>query len=419
MKALQTFFCQLIETIAGSEFVAAYRTKASYFTRKSAKLTFDKLVMFLLSLPRKSAQAAINRFIKEMEYDFTMQKQSLFEAREKLSHRIFIDLNNDHFQNGYAYSDNFKTYRGFRVIAVDGSVFEVPSGANYFGVLPTAGESVPKAQTVAFTDMLNEYVLRAEMNPYGTGETNMTKKMLVEFFETDKIANNLFLFDRGFFSRELARLLDSKAKFIFRVTTNTLKEINEASAPDQIIVRREKGKPDLRLRVINFVLPTGEIEKLVTNIFDETFTVEDFGNIYEMRWGIEVSFLTLKERLEIENFSSTKQELILQDFHAAIFVYNLMVATINEAGEPPDTSAKGKKHKYKRKVNKNLALPEIRDLLIDTFLHDDPVKRKLMFEKTIAAILRHTVPIRPGRNYPRKVKNKSAKFPLNKKRGLA
>ena len=343
----------------------------------------------------------------------------LFEAREKLSHRIFVDLNNDHFQNGYAYSGWYKTHLGYRVIGVDGSVLDVPAGAKYFGTLTTVGESVPKAQAVAFTDVMNDYILRAELKPYGCGETNMAKEMFQEFFETDNNPNNLFLFDRGFFSRDLARLLVHNSKFIFRVQKNSLKEFNRADKPDQIIIRRDKGKQNLRLRVINFTLPGGEVEKLVTNIFDESFTVNDFGKLYNLRWGIEVSFLTLKERLQIENFSSAKQELILQDFHAAIFVYNLMTAAITEAGEPSDTSPSGKKYKYKRKVNKNLAIPQIRDLIIVSFLCDNPIKRKALFERALASILHYTVPIRPGRSFPRTVKHKSAKFPINKKSGLA
>ena len=304
MKSLQVFICQMAELIKSIEFIAKYRNKVSYFTRSSAKLTFDILFCFLLSLPRQSAQCALNRFIKERGYDFSLHKQSLFEAREKLSHRVFIDLNND-FLHNYAYSGTFNTYRGLRVIAIDGSVFDVPAGANYFGTLKTSGEAAPKAQTVAFTDVLNGYVVRAEIHPYGVGETNITKQMLREFCETNS-TSDLLLFDRGFFSRELALQIYDQTKFLFRVSSQSLKEINEANANDQIVIRHDKGKPELRLRVINYVLPNGEVEKLVTNIFDTSYTVDDFGELYNMRWGVETCFLTLKSRLQIENFSSTK-----------------------------------------------------------------------------------------------------------------
>jgi hypothetical protein len=329
---------------------------------------------------------------------------------------VFIDLNNDYFLQDYAYANTSKNYRGLRVIAIDGSVFDVPATAEWFGTLKTCGEPVPKAQAVAFTDVLNEYIIRAEIHPYGAGETNITRNMLREFLESRDPANNLLLFDRGFFSRDLARKIYDKAKFIFRVSSQSLKEINEANAVDQTITRHENGKPDLHLRVINYTLPNGEIEKLVTNIFDTNFTVEDFGKLYHMRWGVETSFLTLKSRLQIENFSSGKRELILQDFYASIFVHNMMIAAINEIAENLPTE---KQRQYVYKPNKNIAIAEVRNLLIDSLLEDDPMKRQVQFMRAMNAISKSVIPVRPGRSFERKVKYKSAKFHLNNKSGLA
>jgi hypothetical protein len=416
LGSLQAFIRKIDKLITNNDFIAAYRNKPSYFSRSSAKLKFEVLLLFMLTLPRQSAQCAINRFIKERGYDFSLHKQSLFEAREKLSHRVFIDLNNNFFLRDYAYSDTFKTHIGLRVIAVDGSVFDVPAGANWFGTLKTCGEAAPKAQVVAFTDVMNEYILRAEMHPYGAGETNVTKQMLSDFWQTDSAANNLFMFDRGFFSRDLAREIYDHAKFLFRVNSQSLKEINEANACDQAVIRSEKGKPDLCLRVINYTLPNGEIEKLVTNIFDTSFTAEDFGELYRMRWGVETCFLTLKSRLQIENFSSAKRELILQDFHASVFVYNMMIAAINEA--TVEKTAK-EQRKYVYKPNKNIAIAEIRNILIDSLSDDDPIKRQSSFMRAMNIISRSVVPIRNDRSLKRTVKYKSAKFSLNNKTGLA
>jgi hypothetical protein len=416
LKSLQVFIAKTAKLITNNDFIAAYRNKPSYFSRSSAKLTFETLLLFLLTLPRQSAQCAINRFIKERGYEFSLHKQSLFEAREKLSHRAFIDLNNNFFLPEYAYCDTFKTHHGLRVIAVDGSVFDVPAGADYFGTLKTCSQAAPKAQVVAFTDVMNEYIIRAEMYPYGVGETNITRQMFSEFWQTDSAADNLFMFDRGFFSRDLAREIYDHAKFLFRVNCQSLKEINEANACDQTVIRSEKGKPDLRLRVINYTLPNGEIEKLVTNIFDTSFSAEDFGELYRMRWGVETCFLTLKSRLQIENFSSAKRELILQDFHASVFVYNMMIAAINEAAL--EKTAK-EQSKYIYKPNKNIAIAEIRNILIDSLSDDDPIKRQSSFMRAMNIISRSVVPIRNDRSLKRTVKYKSAKFPLNKKSGLA
>ena len=196
--------------------------------------------------------------------------------------------------------------------------------------------------------------------------------------------------------------------------SHSLREVQVANKPDQVVVRREKGKPDLVLRVINYVLPTGEVEKLVTNIFDASFSVAVFGELYGLRWGVETCFRSLKSRLQIENFSSAKRELILQDFFASVFVYNLMVASIAEA----TLRVAVKQCKYVYRVNKNVAIGEVRDLLIGSFCEDDLVRRGVLFDCAMDVLRRNVVPVRPGRSYVRMVKYGSTKFHINNKSGL-
>jgi len=185
---------KLEKSLTNITFIAKHRTKTSYFTRHTAKMTFDKLATFLLTLPRQSAQIAINRFIKEKGYKFAMDKQSLFEAREKFSHTAFIDLNNNYFLKDYAYTTDFKTFHGYRVIAVDGCVFDVPTGAEkQFGTQKTNGEPSPKAQGAVFVDVLNKYILHAQLKPYGTGETNIVNQMIKLWVTNPKIPEKYFV----------------------------------------------------------------------------------------------------------------------------------------------------------------------------------------------------------------------------------
>jgi hypothetical protein len=186
MSRLMVFIHKIEGAILDVAFIAKHRTKASYFTRCTTKMTFDKLITFLLTLPRQSTQITINRFIKEKGYEFTLDKQHLFKAREKLSHTAFIDLNNHYFLRDYAYGAAFKTFSGFRTIAVDGCVFDVPAGADPFGTHKTNAEPSPKAQGAAFVDILNQYILQAQLKPYCTGETNIVNQMIARWLLTQK-----------------------------------------------------------------------------------------------------------------------------------------------------------------------------------------------------------------------------------------
>lgn len=133
-----------------------------------------------------------------------------------------------------------------------------------------------------------------------------------------------------------------------------------------------------------------------------------------MRWGVETCFKTLKSRLQIENFSSAKKELVLQDFFASVFVYNLMIASVYEA-ELKGVLVQGK---YVYRVNKNVAIGEVRTLLIESFAVEDLEVRRLLFDRAMVVLRDNVVPVRPGRSYAWVSKNLSAKFHLNNKSGL-
>jgi hypothetical protein len=45
--------------------------------------------------------------------------------------------------------------------------------------------------------------------------------------------------------------------------------------------------------------------------------------MYFKRWGIEIKFDELKNRLQIENFTGDTKEKILQDFYASIYLSNM------------------------------------------------------------------------------------------------
>ena len=76
-----------------------------------------------------------------------------------------------------------------------------------------------------------------------------------------------------------------------------MKEINEAKGPDQIVDLTVDGIT-IKMRVIRLMLDSHNEEILVTNLLDESFGLEDFKELYFKRWGIEVKFNELKNRLQ-------------------------------------------------------------------------------------------------------------------------
>ena len=52
-------------------------------------------------------------------------------------------------------------------------------------------------------------------------------------------------------------------------------------------------------------------------------STEDIYHIYGLRWTIETNYNTLKNRFEIENFTSNTKENIKQDIYATVIKYNI------------------------------------------------------------------------------------------------
>lgn len=164
----------------------------------------------------------------------------------------------------------------------------------------------------------------SDIRTWKAAERDLAKE-LIERLENKGFKNDLFLFDRGYPSNEMFKFLESKnLKYLMRVKVNKCNQVvDNANKKDQIIEIIYKNKV-LKVRIINVILPTGETEKLVTNIMDTSFTNEDFKVLYFKRWGIEVKYSQLKSRYELENFSGVSPIAIMQDFYASIYLSNLM-----------------------------------------------------------------------------------------------
>jgi hypothetical protein len=354
-------------------------------------------------------QIVVNDFWRRKKESVAVKKQSLFEAREKIRPEAFEHLHKIVVERFYNQPDVPK-WRGMRVIAVDGSVFEVPnSSKETFGTQKTPGNDFAQARAVAFTDVTNNMLISAQLHPLAYDERSIAMDMVEELATTE---NDIFLFDRGFYSKTLCqRFCKNGAKFLLRAKGHCQKEIDAANLADQVIAI----DGDFPVRVINYELPGGRMERLVTNLFDTTISVADFGELYAKRWGVEINFLMLKERLQIENFSSGKAALILQDFYAAALVYNLMTIVCINAQEERIKSGQDKTNKYQYQINRNVAVHEIRECLIDAVCANSKEDRARLFSRMESMIAMSAEPIRPGRSSTRTVRYPGKKFPFNLK----
>lgn len=173
------------------------------------------------------------------------------------------------------------------------------------------------------------------------------------------------------------------------------------------------------MRVIKFELESGIAETLVTNLFDEDLSLTDFKELYFKRWGIEVKYNEIKNKLQVENFTGQTIIAIEQDFYATMYLANMVALAKKDANQIIQEDSKNKQLKFEYKVNTNVLIEKLKDTLVTMIITRNPWKRSKILKNIQHEIERNIIPIRPGRNFVRK-NHKSTQMEnrMNKKRAL-
>ena len=402
-------------------FMCETRMKETYFTRiGNNKMTFKSIVVFILNFVKRSIQLELDDFFNDITVaDFNVTKQAFSEARQKLSPTAFIKMSDEIIKWFYKDTD-FKLYKGYRLLSIDGTILEINNTENLrdkFGYIENQTIKVARAKATGLYDVENDMLLTSVIGKYKAGERAQAEE-LINKLEQIGFSNDLILFDRGFPSREFISFIESKKiHYLMRVSSAFLKDVVNAPNADQIIEAKYKGKI-IKMRVLKFQLDSGITEILITNIFDESFSVADFKVLYFKRWGIEVKYNELKNRLQVENFSGETPIAIEQDFYATMYLSNMVALAKMDANAIILEKNKDKNLKYEYKVNTNILIGKLKNSLVSMLLEHRPRKRSKILKKILKEISRNIIPIRPGRKFARRMTVRANKYSLNKKRAL-
>jgi hypothetical protein len=400
-------------------FMCETRTKQTYFTRRG-KMDFKNTLMFMLNFVKKSMKIELDFFFKRIAGDkYTITKQGYAEARKKISPSAFIKLSNV-TTSWYYEDDDFKKYKGYRLSAIDSTVIGINNTKRLreaYDCVWTNGRGVARATAACIYDIENDMVLTSKITRYNPNERNLAVD-LIEQLKCIGMKKELIIFDRGYPSLDLIEYLEKNSiKYLMRIPSNKFKAANEALEGDQIVDFKIR-KDIVRIRVLKFDLESGEKEVLITNLFDSELDTNDFKELYFKRWGIEVKYNEIKNKLQLENFTGDTQIVIEQDFYASIYLANLVSIAKAEANQKIEEKNKGKELKYSYKVNTNILIGKLKDNLVLMLLEDNPRKRSKMLSRIIEEISHNCIPIRPGRKYPRNMSVRSNKYSLSQKKVL-
>ncbi len=428
-KCLKEKLISIVKEMAVSpaEFV---KNPGKDFSRER-KLTFETVVNLLLSMGGNSIYKELLEYFK---YDINTVSSSAFvQQRSKILPFAFEYIFNQ-FTNSF---DNFKTFNGYRLLAVDGSLLSIARNPNdsdsYISATNHNSEKgCNYLHLDAMYDLCNRLYIDASISPI---KKQNERRTLVDMIERSKLENNVIIVaDRGYENYNVfahieekgwkyairvkdlkgkncitsSLVLPSKDEFDYTINLKlTRKQTNEIKSHPEIYkflpnnVTFDYLSPDkeninkfypISFRVVRFKISEDSYETIITNLSKEEFTPKMLKMIYHMRWGIETSFRELKYAIGLVNLHSKKVELILQEIFAKLTMYNFCeIITLHVV-----ISQKKRKHDYQ--VNFTIAIHICKYFFKCYDEHPPNVE---------ALIQKNILPVRKDRQDHRKLRSKT------------
>lgn len=391
------------------------------FTR-TRKLSFETMMNFILAMNGNSIYTELMTYF---EYDPNIASTSAFvQQRDKIKPEDFVQLFND-FTDTY---DRLKLFRGFRLLAVDGSTLNIahnPNDSLTYLKSETAQKGYNSLHLNALYDLQNKLYVDATVQMI---RKSHERQALIEMVNQSRLTSpTILIADRGYegyntfahLERKgwnyVIRVKDIKSKSIVSslslpnqdefdqaITLKlTRKQTNEVKAnPDKYKILPNNARFDffeldhleydeMSFRVVRFKLTETTYETLITNLDASEFTPKDLKELYHMRWGIETSFRELKYALGLVSFHAKKIPFILQEIFAKLTMYNFcLMITLNVV-------LKQKKRKHDYQVNFTGAIH-----LCCQYFKSNCIEVEQLIEKNI-------LPIRKDRQDKRNLKFKA------------
>ena len=399
--------------IFSAEFKEFARVNPSDFTR-IRKMSFEELMVCMLMSFKCTTQSAIRRFFKDLCKGMAMKQQSFSEARQKIRPEAFYAL--FRLAAREMGSQCRETWHNYRVLANDGSKIALPADGFLLGHFGGIGRNAksPTAQASICYDVLNDIVIDADIAPLDHGE----RTLALAHVENCKLVlpegeKKLFIYDRGYPSFDLIGALEEAGlKYVMRVKKKFNLDVDAQSKPDGYVWLKQCDKR-IHVRVIKFCLDSGEEEVLLTNITDRRLGKNAFKKLYFMRWPVETKYDIVKNKLEVENFSSRTVEGIRQDFFATMYLVNVAAAAKHDAKDEIDAARRDKENKYEYQANTNELIGILKDRLVLALTEGDPARQSELIRNIVSEVAQSVVPKRVNRSVPRNPIPRSAKFHHN------
>lgn len=228
-------------------------------------------------------------------------------------------------------------FRGLRLVALDGSNFELPDevdNVQHFGRpgSRTGVAGYPQAQCAVLVECATHAILGANIGPYRASEWEVCRPLLPRLQP-----GMLCLADRGFNGYEYwQQARASGAELLWRCAANRQLPVHQVLDDGSYLsaiypsgVRRAQAREQaIVVRVIEYALPgaddTEPRYRLLTTLLDPgTAPALELAALYHQRWEVEAVFDELKTHLRQSRrvLRSKTAELVQQEFYGWVLAH--------------------------------------------------------------------------------------------------
>ena len=411
--------------------------EAAFFTRKR-KMPLKDILLTMINRRGLTLTLELRNYMKISHPGEKISKPGYLKQRMKLHPNAFLDLYHFHNKNFYEEQGYFMR-NGFLVLAADGSDINIPTTRENLARFGTGSRKSAKPQAQiglgCIYDVLNRMILESDCNRVKFDEMRVAEQQMERLSDTIGDIPYLIIMDRGYPSTPaFIHMMEKNIYFLVRLKKSDYKKEQLSLQQDDTIleivldktrIRHYEGTRDgehmkelgqISLRMVKIRLENGEYEVLGTNLPNKLFSTEDIGELYHLRWGIETAYETLKSRLQLENFTGTKERLLLQDIYSTIYVSNLAEDIIHDVELELDEKDHLSKHKMM--VNQTISIGILKNDFIYIVLEKDSSNKEQLFQQLYDDISKNLVPVRPGRHYHRTKGQLAGKYSNTHKRAF-
>ncbi len=420
-KKIKKIFKECVKNLSFQRSLFVKNPSKNFVRRR--KLSFENVVNTILSMSSKTLKVEL------MQY-FNLNKDApsvsaFIQQRNKIKYEAFEYL----FKNFTESINEQVLYKGYRLLAVDGSDIHVPTNdkeKDSFYIGAKNQKSYNLIHLNALYDLQRKVYVDAITQ--GRHKENEHRALATMVDRDNSTTPTVYIADRGYESYNvLAHIQEKNQKFLIRAKDFSYGGIlysldipvaNELDLDVTLHLTRKQSTKDktkfmkflpskcvfdylpissgksssvttyeLKFRVVRIKLSEDSFEAFITNLGRDVFGFDEIKSLYSMRWGIETSFRSFKHTLGTLFFHSKKTEYILQEIFAKLVIYNFAQMIASHV----IIKQKNRKHPYQ--VN---------------FAATVYICRNFLFENISPSILealicQHILPIRKGVSKIRKL----------------